>query len=104
MQEAERYCYLRKKKKELVIVQEAEYSYYRTPCVIQQLLLYYYARADTSRKLVQEAEYPSSYYYDMVCLGWQLIRCTNEFSGTMCGSGGEKTYVLCRVRACLLNA
>ena len=60
MQEAERYCYLRQKKKELV--QEAEYSYYRTPCVIQQLLLYYYVRADTSRTLVQEAEYPSSCY------------------------------------------
>ena len=43
---------------------------------------------------MQEAEYPASYYYDMVCLGWQLIRFTNEFSGTMCGSGGEKTYVL----------
>ena len=43
---------------------------------------------------MQEAEYPSSYYYDMVCLGWQLIRFTNEFSRTMCGSGGEKTYVL----------
>jgi hypothetical protein len=43
---------------------------------------------------VQEAEYPSSYYYDMVCLGWELILFTNEFSCTMCGSGGGKTYVL----------
>jgi hypothetical protein len=51
-------------------------------------------RADTSRTLVQEAEYPASYYYDMVCLGWQLILCTNEFSRAICGSGGGKTYVL----------
>ena len=95
MQEAERYCYSTtcvQEKKELV--QGPEYAYYRTPCVLHQLSPYYYVRADASRTLVQEAEYPSSYYYDMVCLGWQLIRFTNEFSRTMCGSGGEKTYVL----------
>ena len=44
--------------------------------------------------MVQEAEYPSSYYYDMVCLGWQLILCTNEFARAICGSAGGKTYVL----------
>ncbi len=43
---------------------------------------------------MQEAEYPSSYYYDMVYLGCELIRCTNEFSSAVCGSGGGKTYVL----------
>ena len=43
---------------------------------------------------MQEAEYPSSYYYDMVYLGWQLIRCTDEFSRAVYGSGGGKTYVL----------
>jgi hypothetical protein len=98
VQEAESYCYLRQKKKELVIVQEAEYSYYRTPCVIQQLLLYYYARADTSRKLVQEAEYPSSYYYDIsgkliLAVNWcrrrSIPRATTT---TWCALGGS-SYV-----------
>ena len=50
-------------------------------------------RADAS-KLVQDAEYPSRYYCDMVYLGWQLILRTNEFSRAICGSGGGKTYVL----------
>ena len=43
---------------------------------------------------MQEAEYPWSYYYDMVYVGWQLILRTNEFSRAICGSGGGKTYAL----------
>ncbi len=42
----------------------------------------------------QEAEYPSSYYCDMVYLGWQLILRTKQFSRAICGSGGGETYVL----------
>jgi hypothetical protein len=47
-------------------VQEAESlcHYHSTPSVIQQLLAYY-MRADISNKLVQEAEYPSSNYYNV---------------------------------------
>jgi hypothetical protein len=51
-------------------------------------------RANTSCTLVQETEYPSSYYYDMVYLALQLVRCTNEFARAICGSAGGKTYVL----------
>ena len=47
-----------------------------------------------SSKLVQEEEYPVSYYHDMVCLGWQLILRTNEFSRAICGSAEAKTYAL----------
>ena len=47
-------------------MQEAESlcHYHSTPSVIQQLLAYY-MRADISNKLVQEAEYPSSNYYNV---------------------------------------